>query len=86
MAEGMNAPIQEPPKAIVPVPRNVPARGDDLFRQTVRMIAILVGACVIFVGALSIVAVAVASRAASAGAAESRTPDGKATDKKPLSI
>lgn len=84
----MNAPKQEPPNA-PPALRDhatLTPRGDDLLRQTVRMIAILVGVCVVFVGALSVVAVAVASRAVGAGAAEARTPESKPADKKPLSI
>ncbi|MBX3191568.1 MAG: hypothetical protein KF819_31530 [Labilithrix sp.] len=86
MAEEVQAPIQPPPAASAPVPRNnVLAREEDLFRRTLRMVAILVGACVLFVGALSVVAVAITSRAVGGGAAEARSPD-TTTDKKPLSI
>ena len=60
----------------------------DLYKQTLRMVAILVGACVLFVGALSAAAVAITSRAfspaAGAEAAELSKPDANA--KKPLSI
>jgi hypothetical protein len=35
----------------------------DLFAQTIRSIAVLVGACVLFVGALSVTAVAITNRA-----------------------
>ncbi len=59
----------------------------DLFKKTLRTVAILVGACVLFVGALSAAAVAITSRAfgtAPASAAELSKPD--ATAKKPLSI
>ncbi len=35
----------------------------DLFKKTLRTIGVLVGACVVFVGALSLVAVVVVSKA-----------------------
>ena len=35
----------------------------DIFGQTVRTVAILVGACVLFVGVLSVTAVAITNRA-----------------------
>jgi hypothetical protein len=62
----------------------------DLFKKTLRTVAILVAACVLFVGALSAVAVAITSRAfgapagSASSAAELSKPD--ATTKKPLSI
>ena len=37
--------------------------GDDLFARTLRTVAILVAVCVVFVGALSAAAVAIASKA-----------------------
>jgi hypothetical protein len=57
----------------------------ELVRRTLRTVALLVGACVLFVGVLSVVAVAVTSRAVKSGATEARTSDA-ATAKKPLSI
>ena len=57
----------------------------SLLRQTLRTIAVLVGVCVLFVGALSVVAVIVTSRAISAGAPEAAR-DTAETVKKPLSI
>ncbi len=56
-----------------------------LVRQTLRSVAILVGACVLFVGALSLVAVAVTSRAVGAGAKQADTHEADKTAK-PLSI
>ena len=60
----------------------------DLYKQTLRMVAVLVGACVLFVGGLSAAAVAIPSRAFSPPggetAAELSKPDANA--KKPLSI
>lgn len=58
----------------------------SLARQTLRTVVLLVGACVIFVGALSAVAVAVTSRALGAGSTEARTGDPAPNAKKPLSI
>ena len=57
----------------------------DLMKQTLRLTAVLVGACVLFVGTLSLVAVLVTSRAvgSSGGAEASKT---EAPSKKPLSI
>jgi len=57
-----------------------------LARRTLRTIAMLVGACVIFVGALSVVAVAVASRAVNAGGTQAGARDTETSVKKPLSI
>ena len=60
-----------------------------LTRQTLRTVALLVGACVLFVGALSIVAVAVTSRAVGARDSKEAASDvsPNAHDgKKPLSI
>ncbi len=62
----------------------------DLFKKTLRTVAILVASCVLFVGALSAAAVAITSRAfggaagSASSAAELAKPDANA--KKPLSI
>ena len=61
----------------------------NLVRRTLRTIALLVGACVLFVGVLSVVAVAVASRALgtpASGATQAGTHDTDPSAKKPLSI
>ena len=60
----------------------------SLARRTLRTVALLVVACVVFVGALSVVAVAVTSRAVGSSSAASRSPDGEGATsaKKPLSI
>ena len=58
----------------------------NLVRSTLRTVALLVGACVIFVGILSFVAVAVTSRAVNKGASEARTTEADPSAKKPLSI
>jgi hypothetical protein len=58
----------------------------NLTRQTLRAVALLVGACVLFVGALSVIAVAVTSRAIGGGASEASTTDTAPNAKKPLSI
>ena len=58
----------------------------DLVRRTLRTVGLLVLACVIFVGALSVVAVAITSRAVSAGATGAAAHDANETAKKPLSI
>ena len=55
-----------------------------LAARTLRKALVLVGACVIFVGVLSVVAVAVTSRALNAGSAAQATDTPAA--KKPLSI
>jgi hypothetical protein len=60
-------------------------RGDDLLKQTVRLTAILVGACVLFVGTLSLIAVLVTSKAVS-GAGTAEASKTEAPTKKPLSI
>ena len=39
-----------------------PSKTDDLFGRTLRTVAILVGSCVLFVGALSIAAVTITNR------------------------
>jgi len=58
-----------------------------LARRTLRTVAILVGACVLFVGALSVVAVAVTSRAVGGRAeAKEATTEASPNAKKPLSI
>jgi len=51
----------------------VTALPPDLFRQTVRMMALLVGACVLFVGVLSVTAVALTSKAVGSSAAKQGT-------------
>jgi hypothetical protein len=53
--------------------------------RTLRTVALLVGACVLFVGALSLVAVAVTSRALGGGS-EARSTESAPSGKKPLSI
>jgi hypothetical protein len=58
----------------------------NLARATLRTVAILVGACVIFVGVLSVIAVTVTSRAVNRGATEARTTEADPAVKKPLSI
>lgn len=65
---------------------NHPASEGNLARQTLRTVAVLVVACVLFVGALSVVAVALTSRAVGGGATEARTTDTAPGAKKPLSI
>lgn len=82
-------PVLAPP-AQAPVAKTgvVRASSDaDLFKRTLRMIAMLVIACVVFVGALSVVAVTITSRAVGTGAkaAAEHTADDSST-KKPLSI
>jgi hypothetical protein len=57
----------------------------DLLRRTLRMVGVLVALCVIFVGALSVAAVAITTRAVSAGA-PAKPADTAETAKKPLSI
>lgn len=61
---------------------------DDLGKRTLRMVAILVGACVLFVGTLSLVAVLVTSKAFGPSASAEKTPaaQNEAPAKKPLSI
>lgn len=44
---------------------------DDLMKRTVRMVAVLVGSCVVFVGALSLLAVLVTNLAV--GSTETKT-------------
>ena len=55
---------------------------DQLVKKTLRMMAILVGALVVFVGALSLIAVAITTKAVGTKADNSEV----ATAKKPLSI
>jgi uncharacterized membrane protein len=57
-----------------------------LAMRTLRAVALLVGACVLFVGALSLVAVAVTSRALGGGASDARSSESAPNAKKPLSI
>jgi hypothetical protein len=66
-------------------PNNTPTER-SLTMQTLRTVALLVGACVLFVGALSLVAVAVTSRALGGGAADARSTESAPNAKKPLSI
>lgn len=73
-----------------PVHAMSPASDDDLLRRTLRMVGLLVGACVLFVGMMSLAAVFVTSRAVGQGAATTAAevdpaPDAHAA-KKPLSI
>jgi hypothetical protein len=56
-----------------------------LVMRTLRTVAVLVAACVLFVGALSLVAVAVTSRALGAGEG-ARSTESAPSAKKPLSI
>jgi hypothetical protein len=69
----------------------------DLFGQTIRMVAILVAACVLFVGGLSVAAVTITSKAVGSDKASSsevsgsdRGPTqrgaGEVSTKKPVSI
>jgi hypothetical protein len=60
----------------------------DLLRQTLRTVGVLVAVCVLFVGGLSVLAVAITSRAVSAGgtSAGTQSRDASETAKKPLSI
>ncbi len=67
----------------------VPAVGDDeLLAKTLRTVAVLVSACVLFVGALSLMAVLVTSKVvAPSGAPEAQKSDAPTTNsKKPTSI
>jgi hypothetical protein len=59
-----------------------------LVTRTLRSVGLLVGACVLFVGALSLVAVAVTSRALGDGSrgSEARSTESAPNAKKPLSI
>ena len=63
---------------------NTEAKNSTLTTRTLRTVGVLVAACVVFVGVLSVVAVAVTSRALNAGSAAQAT-DTPAV-KKPLSI
>jgi hypothetical protein len=61
----------------------------DLFVQTLRTVVVLVGACVLFVGALSAAAVLITSKAVGSASPSSEaheSPAPAATPKKPLSI
>jgi hypothetical protein len=59
----------------------------DLVRRTLRTVALLVAGCVLFVGALSVIAVAVTSRALNReGAGEPQAREANEPSKKPLSI
>jgi hypothetical protein len=59
---------------------------DDLVKRTLRMVAILVGACALFVGLLSLVAVLVTSKATSSPKDSPPAAQNEAPAKKPLSI
>lgn len=56
-----------------------------LAMRTLRTVALLVAACVLFVGALSLVAVSVTSRALGVGS-DARSSESAPNAKKPLSI
>lgn len=61
----------------------------DLYGRTLRTVAVLVGACVLFVGALSVAAVAITSKAlgsSQSAAAPGAVNDTRSPVKKPLSI
>lgn len=81
------APVLTPPGAAPPAVKSGAIRmasDADLFRRTLRMIAILVAACIVFVGALSVVAVTITSRAVGPKSADRAASDAPTT--KPLSI
>jgi hypothetical protein len=62
-------------------------RESDLVRRTLRTVGLLVAACVLFVGMLSIAAVAIASRAVHAGPSAANAADAPSSAaKKPISI
>ena len=71
-----------------PTPAPTSASSDtDLIQRTLRLTGLLVAGCVLFVGVLSVAAVAVTSRVVQAPeAAEASAHEGKAPAKKPLSI
>jgi hypothetical protein len=60
----------------------------SLVRRTLRMVGLLVAACVIFVGVISVLAVSITGRAVNAGTHAPATDgtDAPAHAKKPLSI
>ena len=63
------------------------ASDPNLVRRTLRAVGLLVAACVIFVGVLSLLAVAITSRAVNAGGAGAQATEAPGpTSKKPLSI
>jgi hypothetical protein len=64
---------------------NIPT-DHELAKRTLRMVAILVGACVLFVGTLSLVAVFVTSRAFGSSPDKAPAAQNDAPAKKPLSI
>ena len=67
-----------------------PATHDtNLVRSTLRAISLLVGACVVFVGVFSVLAVVITSRAVATvqdGSNQTQTSEMKVAGKKPLSI
>ncbi len=74
---------------VLATPAATPLSDDDLAKRTLRTVAVLVAACVVFVGLLSITAVVVTSRAVGGGdtaAAAAKAPDSTGNAKKPLSI
>ncbi len=72
--------------AIKAAPLVLAGSGDDLAKQTLKMVGLLVGACVLFVGTLSLLAVLITNKAfgPTPSAAEMSAPAKDA--KKPLSI
>ena len=68
-------------------------KDDDLFSRTWKTVVVLVGACVLFVGALSTTAVLITSKAVAPQSHSSdttetlaETPAGKTPAKKPVSL
>jgi len=60
---------------------------DELLARTLKTVAILVSACVLFVGALSLAAVLVTSKAVGSAGVEAQKADPPSTNvKKPTSI
>lgn len=90
----MTPPDYPAPKLVAPAPpanagagRPMTTASDsDLARRTLRTVAILVAACVVFVGALSVVAVTLTSRAVGTGARAAERGADDTSTKKPLSI
>ena len=74
------------PTATKSAPMVLAGAGDDLAKRTLKMVGLLVGACVLFVGTLSLLAVLITSKAfgTTPSAAEISAPAKDA--KKPLSI
>ena len=72
--------------ATASVHRNAQSQSPDLVRRTLRTVGLLVAACVLFVGVLSVLAVAVTSRAVNARGGGAQATDTNENAKKPLSI